>query len=394
MECRNCKSNNLIEVIDLKEMPIAHRLLESKEIEEEYFPLALHSCGDCGLIQICNPIDPEILYKDFNYCFSAWKPQPHISDEIDILMKYAGRGSVFEIACNDGLFLESLRKKGFTEIVGLEPNKIAGKRASEKGFKVYEDMLTVETCKLAVKENGKFNAVVARQVLEHLTDLDNFFNCVQILLADDGYLFIDIPDIERPLNLGDVTVVWEEHVNYFTLDLIISILNKNGFFPVKNWKFNFSGGINAIIATPEREVGSKSYACNLESDIVEFKQKVDNFGKSLKDKLQKCREAGSKVVLYGVGCRGCTFVNFHNLGSYIDYAIDDQQDRQYKYMPGSKLKIMPSDVLNNEKSVICLLAVNQENENKVKDKFTSNFKKINFVSILSPSAISEELNKI
>ena len=103
--CRLCHSTDLRPVIDLGQMPIAHRLRHSRNEQEERYPFEVLACGDCGLPQIVKPIDPDILYRQFNYNFSSWKPEPHQVDELDTIAKFSSHQSVFEIGCNDGLFM-------------------------------------------------------------------------------------------------------------------------------------------------------------------------------------------------------------------------------------------------------------------------------------------------
>ncbi len=62
--CRACSGQNLFEMIDLGSLPIAHRLLSRPDEAEKKYPFVLHCCADCGLIQICEPIDPALLYFD------------------------------------------------------------------------------------------------------------------------------------------------------------------------------------------------------------------------------------------------------------------------------------------------------------------------------------------
>lgn len=87
-------------------------------------------------------IDPEILYRQFNYNFSSWKPEPHQADELDTIAKFSKHQSVFEIGCNDGLFMDKLRERGAKVLVGVEPNPVSGKIARERGIKVYSDMIS------------------------------------------------------------------------------------------------------------------------------------------------------------------------------------------------------------------------------------------------------------
>src|SRR5688572_10407094 len=111
--CRLCGSANLSVLLDLGRQTIAHRFLEKPGTELTH-PLRIDLCDDCGLGQICNPIDPVLLYKDYNYCFSSWKPEPHRNTELDLLCAHKKNAKIFEIGCNDGLFLEQMRLRGHT----------------------------------------------------------------------------------------------------------------------------------------------------------------------------------------------------------------------------------------------------------------------------------------
>jgi 2-polyprenyl-3-methyl-5-hydroxy-6-metoxy-1,4-benzoquinol methylase len=399
--CRACSSLDLIEIINLGKQPIAHRLVSSPQDSEFTHPLVLHYCQNCGLVQICNPIDPSLLYLDYNYCFSAWKPQPHIIDEIETILTHVQTASVFEVGCNDGTFLEALKQKGVSLGVGVEPNPYASELARNRGFHVFSEMLSPDLCKEVVEKFGKFDTVVARQVLEHLQDIESFFACANILLNESGFLFIDVPDFEVSLSMGDCSTIWEEHINYFTQSVLASLLERFGYQSISIRHYNFSGGTVAILAQQKSLIDEtdRSMVNCLEIPAREYSEKVGNYGELLRTTLSQYRSRGFKIVLYGVGCRACTVVNGLGLGQHIDFAIDDQQERQHKYMPGSKLSILPTQVLSNYAEdgdrILCLLAVNQENETAVREKLRDIITaKIEFASLLSPTNIVSELKRL
>ncbi|MFX8786074.1 hypothetical protein ABTM90_19840, partial [Acinetobacter baumannii] len=71
----------------------------------------------------------------------------------------------------------------------------------------------------------------------------------------------------------------------------------------------------------------------------------------------------------GAGCRACTFTNAFELGSLIDFAVDDQKERQGLFMPGSRIGVRsPDDLKTSSSPLVCLLAVNNENEAVVTSK--------------------------
>jgi SAM-dependent methyltransferase len=391
--CRLCHSTDLRPVIDLGEMPIAHRLLRSKSEPEERFPFEVLACGSCGLPQIVKPIDPDILYRQFNYNFSSWKPEPHQVDELDTIGKFTKHHSVFEIGCNDGLFMDKLRERGAKVLVGVEPNPVSGKIARERGIKVYSDMISPAMCQDAVAQAGKFDLVVSRQVLEHIVDFENFFACVKLALSDDGLLFIDVPDFAPGSTAGDLSVLWEEHVSYFTEATLLALLARHGFEAVSVKKYNFSGGSLAVAA---RLAGREVKAPAASTGVGEkFAERAREYGARLRPVLAKARDAGMQVAIYGAGCRACTFTNAHQLADLIELSVDDQKERQGLFLPGTRIPIRsPEELLDQPETLVCLLAVNQENEIKVSNRLREALKRpLHIVSIFAPSDIWRELDQ-
>lgn len=387
-------------LIDLGEMPIAHRMLTSSNDDEEVFGMALYTCCHCGLSQIAEPIDPGILYNGFNFNFSSWKPEPHFDDELDVIFETNEPETAFEIGCNDGRFLEALRERGVTNAMGVEPNPVPGEKAKERGFHVFSEMVSTDVCERAIAANGskKFDLVVSRQVLEHVLDLDNFFACANQLLSEDGFLFIDVPDCEQGIEQGDCSIIWEEHVSYFSEAILIAAFRQYGFEPKIIRHYNFSGGTIAIIAQKSNATTliEKTAASGLGGKIEAFQSQAIAYQKKLAAGLQDARRNGTKIVLYGTGCRACTVVNALKLGGLIDYAIDDQTERQELFMPGSRLPIYaPSIIKEIGAPFICLLAVNNENEMKVKAKLEQAVgTHAVSISLLGPLDINGELSAI
>lgn len=403
MICRGCGGRQLEESINLGLQPVAHRLLLSAEEPDQIIhPLVLHQCESCGLIQICDPIPPEKLYLDYNYCFSSWKPQPHLTAEIQWLNAHVNSGPVVEIGSNDGLFLKALGDEGFSGVMGIEPNAEAVRMARDNGITTYQGMLTEALCRDLLEEHGPFRLVVARQVIEHLGDLDLFFRCVRLLLADDGMLFIDFPDIDNALTMGDCSFIWEEHMNYFTEPSMLNLLSCHGFQMKQLERYNFSGGALAILAQKGQSGKSAPLPFKPGKSGTIYRDKINEYKKQLKARLEHLGTSGREIILYGVGCRACTLVNGLGLGSFIDYAVDDQVEKQNLYLPGNRLPIRSLDfALTDERPKVFLMAVNNENEDKVAAKIRAahethklNGNKPLIVSLFSPKDIWDELEKL
>lgn len=394
--CRLCGKKELSPLIDLGQQPIAHRLLDVPQ-EEFTHPLTLHFCRACGLGQICHPIDPEILYRQYNYCFSSWKPEPHRELELDLICSHKKGAKVFEIGCNDGLFLEQLKRCGQSVCVGLEPNGFARKIAVEqRGLPVFETFLNQATCETALATYGKFDLVVSRQVLEHVWDIGLFFQTANRLLAQNGLLFVDVPDVGPGLQVADCTIAWEEHVNYFTEDVLLRALDHHGFTMIAFEKYNYSGGTLAVLA--RRKTADDHFLANQDyrKYAADFEIRVSAYRDRLAATLSKAREKYQNIVIYGVGCRACTLINGLQLSKLFDFAVDDQVERQGKLMPGSHLPIQSTAVLARSGATsLVVLAVNLENEAKVQEKVRRACQKseVSFLSVFGPSNITKELQE-
>jgi SAM-dependent methyltransferase len=397
--CRLCYSSDLATLLDAGSMPIAHRLLDSPDAAEETFPFHNFVCENCGLVQIVDPIDPALLYKGYNYNFSSWKLEVHQDDELNRIFANCKPRKAAEIGCNDGKFLNEVRLRGTPLCVGIEPNPVQSQMARERGLIVFNSWVEPELCRSIVAEHGRFDLVQSRQVLEHVPNVDKFFDCVDILLADDGLLFIDVPDFAPALGQGDCSVMWEEHCTYFTGETLKALLRKKGFEPFDTAEYDFAGGTVAMLSrrgkTTIEEPKPQDAPVTLKN-ASEYASNIIDYSNRLGTAIQQAKGAGMLVVMYGVGVRGCAAANILGLAGKVEYAIDDQKERQGKYMPGSHLPIRPSETLAAiEQPVLCLLAVNNEYEAMARARLSSVRKgRVEYATLCAPANIWSDLERI
>ena len=76
---------------------------------EQRYPLLISVCDNCGLVQIVDPVDPEILFQDYSF---ATGTVPGLVRHFDGYAEWIARrfdpSPVIEFGCNDGTLVAAL----------------------------------------------------------------------------------------------------------------------------------------------------------------------------------------------------------------------------------------------------------------------------------------------
>lgn len=372
--CHLCGTENLMPLINFGKHPIAHHFLSTADEAEYTHPVNLSLCRHCGLIQLCDPIPQEHFYTNYNW-LSSWKLQPHMRDVIEYIKDLPGLdkdSKILEIGCNDGSFLEALKENGFHNLLGVEPAKDASSVAIEKEIDTMNTYFNQSTALEIVKSRGKFNLVVFRQVLEHILDLRGFQEALNQVMDHGSYVLIEVPNFDFSLRTYDYSSIWEEHVNFFTMSTMVKFLREIGIEVIHSDTANFCGEALIVFGKKTKEIIEASVSAQdieiAQRNGLNFKKRWPELKNSFSDYLRKRKDDGITIALYGAGARACSIINFMELAPFIDFIVDDQVEKQGKFMPGSRLPIYPSSELTAKEVKLCLLSVNAENEARVINK--------------------------
>lgn len=144
-------------------------------------------------------------------------------------------GKLLDVGCGTGEFISFMKKHGW-DVVGIEPAAEACAIANRSGlcaFKLTIEQLMHEHPELL----HKFNVVTMLNVLEHVPDPIGFLRSVKKLLAPSGKIIIRVPNdftefqqaAQKRLKKKPWWIAIPDHINYFTLDSLTSVMNSLGF---------------------------------------------------------------------------------------------------------------------------------------------------------------------
>lgn len=389
--CNACGSLLLADGLDFGTQPIANQLLDSPKVSSLTTRLAVTICRECALIQLVESTDPSIFYT--NYATpSSWKAEPHAERLITELEERLPKNSrILEVGANDGKFLLNLAASGWTDLIGLEPTANTAESCRSLGFEVIESALTSSFGAELVKKHGQWDCVITRQVLEHISDLQDFVNALRMLVKPGGLLIVEVPDARINLSMRDYSV-WEEHVNYFTPFTLETVIVNAGFDVELLYESVFSGGCLSLIAR-RRESSMLAGQAKPNNQAVQHANRVfdhwvadfQGFQSNIRKFFARYASDGG-CILWGVGARSTNFINIMGVGAHISAVVDEQPGKQGKIMPGTLKEIMPPSSLARKQFAMStlVLGVNAENEELVMKKTSLQPKQ--WVSILPPSA--------
>ncbi len=148
---------------------------------------------------------------------------------LNVLDKYVVKQAeinMFEVGCATGFFMDLARQKGW-QTEGIDISEYAVKKAREKG-------LVATTAPLESYQSAKkFDAVVMQDLIEHVKDPVGVVNRAKNLLAENGLLLITTPDAgslwAKAWGKHWHAFVPPQHLFYFSVKNLASILEKNGF---------------------------------------------------------------------------------------------------------------------------------------------------------------------
>lgn len=338
MKCIVCDSTNVNVAFHLKNGPrYAQKLLNSPDdTGGDRIDVKLYQCADCGMIQI----DPDTLehdeyFEDYLMSRSCTELYVQYDNELaDILdKKYGLRGqNIVEVGCGDGFFGELLIGRG-AEVAAIEPSKTACERAEKRGVKCYNTFLDTN---IENTVKVKFDGFVTKQVMDLVKEPNTFLSSLGKVLKPGAWGLIDVPSWTKTLLDMRYYDVLPDRMGYYTAKTLVEVLERNHFHVVEVFHGAEDEYVGAYVVYEGEENGLLK---RFNAEFAEFNERFTSL-------MQGYRDAGKKVAAWGAGAKGVTIFSFTGMdSSTIAYVVDKDEFKWNKYLPGSKLKVMPPETV-------------------------------------------------
>ena len=375
--CRLCKSKSLKLFLDLGHHPPSDQFIKEDRINKsvKYYPLKVLSCTRCGFKQLNYVVDPKVLYQDdYPYESSLTKDGNHHFKEFAKSCKkrfsLTKNDTVLDVGSNVGNLLSHFKNTG-VKILGVDPAKNICKIANSRGIKTINSFFNKSICKKIKKKNNQIKIITGSNVFAHIDDLENFFDCIQILIKKDGVLIIEVPYFLNLIKKLEYDTIYHEHLSYITLIPLIRYLKKKNLeiFDVEE-KDIHGGSIRIFISNKNIFKRSK----NLKKILVkEKKAKLNdmknllNFSKNVKKNrlellnlLVKLKSKNKKIILLSAPAKGMTLLNYCKIDKdLVEFATEKSRLKIGRYTPGTNVKVFSDkEILKKRPDYALILAWN------------------------------------
>ncbi|WP_372671317.1 class I SAM-dependent methyltransferase [Amycolatopsis kentuckyensis] len=359
--CRLCGSTNTASVVDLGATPPCERFLTAEQLDEPEatFPLHLKVCTDCWLAQIPPLIDPDDTFTEYAY-FSSFSTSwvEHAKRFVDGAVDRLGLGEksfVVEVASNDGYLLKHVVGHGI-RCLGVEPSVNVGQAARDAGVPTLTAFLSEETGLRVREEHGPADLVAANNVYAHIPDVLGFTKGLRALVADDGWVSIEVQHLLTLIEKNQYDTIYHEHFQYYTVESARRALATGGLTVVDVELVPTHGGSIRLWARPAEVAGEPSErmtdvlerekAAGLHelSGYTEFAERVTRVRLDLLKFLIEARNDGKTVVGYGAPGKGNTLLNHCGIRTdLLQYTVDRNPYKHGRFTPGTRIPVLPPE---------------------------------------------------
>lgn len=156
----------------------------------------------------------------------ATRQGQEIVDELTECLRAAGKrvedSDFLEIGSSYGFLLHLLKGLGAKSVIGVEPGDEGNVGSKKYGIPLVQDFFPTD------KLVGTFDVIFSHAVMEHIENPSVIVREMVKRLNPGGVVFLAVPECEKKLRVGDVSILSHQHVNYFTGQTLGGVLEQAG----------------------------------------------------------------------------------------------------------------------------------------------------------------------
>jgi SAM-dependent methyltransferase len=379
-KCLGCGAPLTRTLVDLGAMPLANSYVaEGTPLPDPVYPLHARVCDVCLLVQVEPAVPPEEIFSDYAY-FSSFSQSwlTHCRDYSRMAIARFGLNTtskVVEIASNDGYLLTNFVEAGIP-CLGIEPAANVAETARAKGVPTEVAFFGVETARRLADAGERADLLIAKNVLAHVPDINDFVSGLAIMLREEGVFTVEFPHLLNLIREVQFDTIYHEHFTYLSLLAVDRIFTRHGLRIFDVTEIPTHGGslrvfvCHADSAHPTEpgvaRVRDKEIAARLDrpEGYAGFAPRCEKVRRDLLAFLDDARATGRTVAAFGAAAKGNTLLNYCGVGrDRVTFAADSNPAKQDKLLPGSRIPVRkPQAIIEAKPDYVLILPWNLKDE--------------------------------
>ena len=359
-QCRICRKN-MKPFMTFGRMPIANGFLLPEMIDKEYFfELQPSFCSHCNMFQLAEQPAPEQMFHE-NYAFFASTSrymQTHFESFATTVMDQflADRRDPFvvELGSNDGIMLRHFKRRGYRHL-GVEPSANVAEVARSQGVETQVGFFGKELADSIVGDHGHADAVLAANVMCHISDLSSVMEGIRRILKRDGILMFEDPYLGDMIAKTSYDQIYDEHVFIFSALSVSRAFEPYGLELIDLVPQMTHGGSMRYVLAPRNTrhsspmvaqvlVKERAQGLDLPETYLRFKANCETSRAQLMVLLNNLCRDGKRVLGYGATSKSTTVTNYCGITSeHLEFISDTTPLKQGKLSPGTHIPVRPYD---------------------------------------------------
>lgn len=360
--CRGCGAHSTDMFFQADCVPTSVGRLETSAAEAHSArcgELNLVACHACGLIQN-HSYDPEIVGFEPGYQVSLFHSptfRSFVQGVCDRLIKRYDLQDkkILEIGCGAAEVLRLLCQQGGNHGVGIDP--AVPMEVKERFDAGSVHLISDFYSKKYEHHVGDF--VCCLSVFEAISSPVHFLRSLRQSIGErDIPVYFEVFNGYRAIAESEVWSVHYEQCNYFSLDSLRNTFALAGF-EVTHSGTCYEGDQYLYVEARPSESGEQTLKLNIPA---EFSETVRRFGNEFQTrvdwwqgKLDQCRRDQKRVVSWGSGGKGISFLSSLSNADVVQQVVDTNPARQNHYIPRCGQPIVdPLDLKQTKPDVVIL----------------------------------------
>lgn len=356
-KCRVGQSGNLVSVLNLGFQALTGVFPNNPEQHVTVGPLELVWCPDSGLLQLKHTYNSSEMYGD-NYGYRSGLNQSmvdHLASKVAYLERLNPLRSgdvVVDIGSNDCTTLRAYKTPGLRR-VGIDPTGRKFAAYYPEDVTLVPDFFSADAYRSV--ETKKARIVTSIAMFYDLEAPIEFARQIEAILADDGIWHFEQSYMPAMLRTNSYDTICHEHLEYYSLGVVKTILERSGLRLVDVVMNSINGGSFAVTAAKAGNQAIKSnqaviewllgqedrMGLNTPRPYREFEERVFRHREDLTRLIRSLNADGKKIFGYGASTKGNVVLQFCNLTAQDIPAIAEVNPEKFGHVtPGSHIPII------------------------------------------------------